>query len=127
LGFAELPPVTPPAAPAPPAGPGSLTPMSPAAGGPAPVPSKAGDAVDRKQWRTNFAAFASNISVAADPTGKPSVDWGELRELREIICPNRSNFASLSMIRKTCENGPASGRAPWSTLPPDCRSPSRTK
>jgi hypothetical protein len=84
LGFAELPPVTPATAPAPPAGPGSLTPMSPAAGGPAPVPSKAGDAVDRKQWRTNFAAFAANISVAADPTGKPAVDWGELRELREI-------------------------------------------
>jgi hypothetical protein len=58
--------------------------MNPAAGSPAPDPNKAGDAIDRKQWRTNFAAFAANISVAADPTGKPQVDWGELRELREI-------------------------------------------
>lgn len=84
IGFAELPPVTPTAAAGPPAGPGSPLPTSPEAGAPAPVPGKAGSSVDRKQWRTNVAAFAANISAGADPTGKPLVDWGELRELREM-------------------------------------------
>ena len=60
--------------------------MPPAAGGPAPAPgpSKAGASDDRKQWRTNLAAFAANINAGTDPAGKPLVDWGELRELREM-------------------------------------------
>ena len=89
LGFAELPPVSPPAA-APPTGPGQEAPMPPAAGSPAPAPgpgpgpSKAGSSVDRKPWRTNLTAFAANIKAGTDPSGKPLVDWGELRELREM-------------------------------------------
>jgi hypothetical protein len=50
----------------------------------APGSSKAGGSGDQKQWKTNLAAFAANIKVGADPNGKPSVDWGELRELREM-------------------------------------------
>jgi hypothetical protein len=86
IGFAELPPITPTAVGAPPTGPGSLPPATPAAAGPAPVqvPSKAGNSSDRKQWRTSLAAFASNITAGTDPTGKPLVNWGELRELREM-------------------------------------------
>jgi hypothetical protein len=84
LGFAELPPVTPGPGGAPPAGPGSLPPTSPAADGPGPVPNKAASSADRKQWRTNLASFAANISVATDPTGKARIDWGELRELGEM-------------------------------------------
>ena len=84
LGFAELPPVTPSAAPGPPAGPGGVLPSVPAASAPARDPSKGESAVDRRQWRTNLAAFAANISGRTDPAGKAVVDWGELRELREM-------------------------------------------
>lgn len=86
IGFAELPPVTPTAAAAPPTGPGSLPPASPEGAGapPVQVPTKAGGSADRKQWRTSLASFAANISGGTDPTGKPQVDWGELRELREM-------------------------------------------
>ena len=84
LGFAELPPVTPPLSVAPPAGPGSTprrrVPRLQRRAG----PGKAGGSADRKQWKTNFAAFTANISVGSDPSGEPLVDWGELRELREI-------------------------------------------
>ncbi len=66
-----------------PAGPGSL-PFNPAAATPAPSAEKAKGAVDPKQWRNNFAAFAANINVGTDPSGKPLVNWGELRELREM-------------------------------------------
>lgn len=60
--------------------------MPPAVGAPAPAPgpSKAGGSADRKQWKTNLAVFTANIKAEADPSGKPSVDWGELRELREM-------------------------------------------
>jgi len=87
IGFAELPPVTPTAAAAPPTGPGTLPPANPEAAGPpapAPAPAKAGGSADRKQWRTSLASFAANISGGTDPSGKPQVDWGELRELREM-------------------------------------------
>jgi len=87
IGFAELPAVAPPAAAAPQAGPGAVLPTAPPTGpgaGPAPAPAKTGSADERKQWRTNLALFAANISVGTDPMGKPSVDWGELKELREI-------------------------------------------
>jgi hypothetical protein len=87
LGFGDLPAAAPPAAAPPQAGPGGVLPGAPPtapAGGPAPVPAKTRSADERKQWRTNLALFAANISVATDPTGKPTVDWGELKELREI-------------------------------------------
>jgi hypothetical protein len=83
LGFAELPPLTPTAATALPPG-IAVPPTDPTPGSATPAPGKAGISVDRKQWKTNFAAFTANISVAADPTGKPLVNWGELRELGEI-------------------------------------------
>jgi hypothetical protein len=87
LGFAELPAVAPPAAGPPQAGPGGVLPTAPAgpaAGSPTPMPTKPGTADERKQWRTNLASFAANISVGTDPMGKPAIDWGELKELREI-------------------------------------------
>jgi hypothetical protein len=87
LGFAELPAVALPATGPPQAGPGGVLPTAPPTappGRPAPVPAKTGSADERKQWRTNLASFAANISVVTDPMGKPAVDWGELKELREI-------------------------------------------
>jgi hypothetical protein len=83
LGFAELPPVTPTAgSPLPPGI--AIPPTDTAAGTAPPAPGKAGNSADRKQWKTSLAAFTANISVAADPAGKPLVNWGALRELGEI-------------------------------------------
>ncbi len=84
LGFAELPPITPSAAGAGPAGLDGIPPTGPAAASLAAVPTKPGSASDRKQWRNNLAVFAANIRVGTDPAGQPMVDWGELRELREM-------------------------------------------
>jgi hypothetical protein len=76
LGFAELPPV----ALATPAGPGAVPVFPGIAAGAASSEQPAG-AVDRKHWRNSFAAFVANIKTGTDPSGKPQVDWGELREL----------------------------------------------
>jgi len=67
-----------------------VPPASPEAAGPptapvqAPVPTKAGNSADRKQWRISLTSFAANISAGTDPSGKPLADWGELREVREM-------------------------------------------
>jgi hypothetical protein len=87
LGFAELPAVAPSVPAGPQGGPSGAPPKAPTTGSdasPAPMPAKTGSAEERKQWRTNLASFASNITVSTDPAGKPFVDWGELKELREI-------------------------------------------
>jgi hypothetical protein len=87
IGFAELPPITPSATATAPAGPGAVPGIPvviPTAGTTTPSPTRPGGSVDRKQWRNNLAAFAANINAGTDPTGKPIVDWGELRELREM-------------------------------------------
>ncbi|HVT29170.1 MAG TPA: hypothetical protein VHE81_14235 [Lacipirellulaceae bacterium] len=88
LGFAELTPVAAPVV----AGPGAA-PLPPSAGSVVPKALPPAGPVDRTQWRTNIAAFVANISVSTDPTGNPTVNWGELRELREMN--------DLAMARQT--------------------------
>jgi hypothetical protein len=38
--------------------------------------------VDRSQWATDYAAFHANFTTTTDQRGAPSLDWGELGELR---------------------------------------------
>lgn len=99
LGFAELPPVSPPAGsgvntgpltPGPSAGP----PQNPGpSSGPPPTPApvatpNAGEAgsagATGKQWRNDIGAFAASITAGTDPNGKPIIHWGELKELGQM-------------------------------------------
>ena len=75
LGFAEV-----ELGPAPDA---SGLPVFPSAGGFS-VPVVTEGTVEQAPWRTSYADFVANLSVAASPTGEPAVRWGELRELEQV-------------------------------------------
>jgi hypothetical protein len=54
-----------------------------------PSPTSAGEAdpagpIDRTQWKTNFAAFLANFTATPVEGGAPTIDWGELGELRAM-------------------------------------------
>jgi hypothetical protein len=105
IGFAELPPVTPAApgaGPAGPAGPGGVpaagpgnvpaagregappAASAPAAASPIPGPAGAADAAGGDKWKSDLASFIANIKVTTDPAGKQVVDWGPMKEVREM-------------------------------------------
>src|SRR5262249_22255965 len=39
---------------------------------------------DPNKWKMDFASFVANIKVTTDPTGKQVVDWGNMKEVREM-------------------------------------------
>ena len=41
-------------------------------------------AADRTQWASSYAAFQANFTVNQSEEGEPTVEWGELSELREL-------------------------------------------
>jgi hypothetical protein len=40
--------------------------------------------IDRTQWKTNYAAFLANFTATPVERGEPTIDWGELGELRAM-------------------------------------------
>jgi hypothetical protein len=88
LGFDDLKGEPPAAAPGERAEPGS-TPsfFGPFGGGPPAAAAAGTDAegrVDRSQWKTSYAAFLANFTATPAERGEPTIDWGDLVELREI-------------------------------------------
>jgi hypothetical protein len=39
---------------------------------------------DRSQWKTNYLAFLANFTATPVDGGEPTIDWGELADLREM-------------------------------------------
>jgi hypothetical protein len=40
--------------------------------------------LDRSQWASDYAAFHANFTTTLNQRGVPSLDWGELSELRAL-------------------------------------------
>jgi hypothetical protein len=77
LGFDEITNEPPPAATADPRGIYGPSPTSAGEG-------ERGGQIDRSQWKTNYAAFVANFTATPVEGGEPTIDWGELDELRSI-------------------------------------------
>jgi hypothetical protein len=75
LGFGEVANEAPPAATADPRGVYGPPPTSISETDPA-------EPIDRTQWRTNYLAFLANFTTTPAERGEPTIDWGELGDLR---------------------------------------------
>lgn len=88
LGFGEIANDAPPAASTDERG--GIGPPSffgPLGGAPPADPAAGEDAegrVDRSQWKTSYAAFLANFTATLVEQGEPTIDWGELDELRSM-------------------------------------------
>jgi hypothetical protein len=60
------------------------TPPAGYAGYNAPAAAQPGGPADKAKWATDYAAFHANFSTAHTERGVPSVEWGELSDLREM-------------------------------------------
>ena len=88
LGFGEVANEPPPAASTDERG--GIGPPSffgPIGGAPPAAPAAGADAdgrVERSQWKTSYAAFLANFTATPVEQGEPTIDWGELDELRSM-------------------------------------------
>jgi hypothetical protein len=85
LGFGDMENESPPAAATDERGIGAPSSYRPYGGAPQAAPAAGADAegrVDRSQWKTNYAAFLANFTATPLERGEPTIDWGELGDLR---------------------------------------------
>jgi len=85
LGFDDIANEQPPAATSDPRG--GYGPSSDPRGVYGPSPTAGGETdpaapIDRSQWKTNYLAFLANFTATPVEGGEPTIDWGELGELR---------------------------------------------
>jgi hypothetical protein len=79
------------------------------AGGAAPV--------DRSQWKTNFAAFLANFTATPAEQGEPTIDWGELAELRgmhDALVAGLERGENNAYGQLTAEHAGRLGEVRWS-------------
>jgi hypothetical protein len=70
----------------------------------------AGGPVDKTKWATDFAAFHANFSSTMDERGVPTIDWGELGELRALNEAAEANAVNASSARYRQNDGGAAER-----------------
>jgi hypothetical protein len=73
--------------------------------------------VDRSQWKTSYAAFLANFTATPVEQGEPTLDWGELGDLRgmhDTVAANLERGVTDEYGQHTAEFAQRLGEVRWS-------------
>jgi hypothetical protein len=86
-----------------------------------PPPTSVGETdparIDRSQWKTNYLAFLANFTATPVEGGQPTIDWGELGELRGMhdqLVSDLESGAGNQYGQSTAEGRQNLGEVRWS-------------